>query len=78
MAVRAGRSRGKIDGGAAMQKDVMILSAGPLWPLITPQRPGTLPGFWRKATATGSELVLITAVHTHQRGNIVIDSHKAV
>lgn len=61
-----------------MEKDVMILSPGPLWPLIIPQRPGTLPGFWRKAAARGSELVLITAVHTHQRGHVITDCPKAV
>lgn len=45
--MRPGRSRGKVEGGRAVEKDVADSGdtvPGPLWPLITPQRPGTLPG----------------------------------
>lgn len=40
-----------------MWHTVVIPSTGPLWPLITPQRPGTLPGPQCGAAVKGSGLV---------------------
>lgn len=63
-ATRSGRSGGKVDGGAVMEKDVMVMILSPL--AFSPQTPETLPGFWSTVATRGSGLAPITAAHTRQ------------